>query len=85
MHVVFEGVLPHHLKFLLKYCVVDQGFFTLQYLNTEMSTFSYGYTEAANAPRSLDRDRIISRDQKIVQSGDILCGYNVQYSTYACT
>ena len=69
MHVLLEGVLPRHLKFLLQHCVITSKYFSLQYLNSQISSFSYGYSESMNAPRPLDKDRIISSDQKIVQSG----------------
>ena len=69
MHVLLEGVVPHHLKLLLQYCVNTSKYFTVQYLNTQITTFSYGYSESMNAPRPIDRDRLNSKDQKIVQSG----------------
>ena len=69
MHVLLEGVVPHHLKLLLQYCVNTSKYFSVQYLNTQITTFSYGYSESTNAPRPIDRDRLNSSDQKIVQSG----------------
>ena len=69
MHVLLEGVVPHHLKLLLQYCVNTSKYFTVQYLNPQITTFSYGYSESMNAPRPIDRDGLNSRDQKIVPSG----------------
>ena len=69
MHVIFEGVLPRHLKLLLRHCIFEKHFFTLQQLNQQVAHFDYGYTEKVNKPRSLDRDHLISEDKKIVQSG----------------
>ena len=71
MHVILEGVLPHHLKLLLQHCVITSKYFSLQNLNTQISTFSYGYSESVNAPRPIDKERLNSSDQKLVQSGRV--------------
>ena len=69
MHVLLEGALPLHWKLLLRHCIVDLKYFTLDYLNRQISHFRYGYSETANKPRQIDRERI-SGEEKIIQSGE---------------
>ena len=69
MHVILEGVLPQHIQFLLHHMIFVKHYFTLQQLNQQIENFPYGFTEEVNKPRSIDRDRIHSTDQKLVQSG----------------
>ena len=69
MHVIFEGILPQHIQFLLQNLIFIKHYFTLQQLNQQITHFHYGYSEEVNKPRLLDRDRIHSTDQKLVQSG----------------
>ena len=77
MHVIFEGVLPRHIQFLLQNMIFIKHYFTLNQLNQQITNFHYGYTEVVNKPRLLDRDRINSVEQKLVQSGNI--------NVYVCT
>ena len=69
MHVLLEGVLPRHCKILLRYCIIDQRFFTVKYLNEQIKMFKYGYSEKVNAPSPIDGERLTSDDNKFVQSG----------------
>lgn len=69
MHVLLEGVLPRHVKIILKHYIIDQHLFTIQYINRQIAEFAYGYSERATAPRAIDRDRLTSEDNKLVQSG----------------
>ncbi len=71
MHVLLEGALPLHCKLVLRHCIVDKKYFTLEYLNRQVTNFKYGYTETVNKPRLIDRERI-SGNEKIVQSGKII-------------
>lgn len=43
MHDVLEGVGPLEIKLLLVHCITA-GFFTLDYYNTRLVNFNYGYT-----------------------------------------
>lgn len=72
MYVIFEGILPRHIQFLLQNLIFVKHYFTLQQLNQQIKHFHYGYSEEVNKPRLLDRDRIHSTDQTLVQSGIIL-------------
>ena len=56
VHVLLEGVLPHQFKLLLQHCVITSKYFSLQCLNTQISTFSYGYSESMNPPSPIDKD-----------------------------
>ena len=62
MHIIFEGVLPRHIKALVRYCISQKRFFTLQQLNTQISIFKYGYSEKMNKPRPIDRDHLTAED-----------------------
>ncbi len=35
MHVLLEGALPLHCKLVLRHCIVDKKYFTLEYLNRQ--------------------------------------------------
>ena len=71
MHVLLEGVLPHHCKTLLHYYIIDQRLFTVKHLNEQIKEFKYGYSEKTNAPRQIDGERLTSDDNKLVQSGNV--------------
>ena len=69
MHVILEGVLPRHSKFLLIHCVFEERFITLKEVNRLVAEFEYGYSERKNLPRPLDSEHLRSEDSKLSQSG----------------
>ena len=73
MHVILEGVLPRHSKFLLRHCVFEEHFMTLKEVNRLIAEFEYGYSERKNLPRPLDNDHLRSADSKLSQSGVTIC------------
>lgn len=70
MHVLLEGVLPRNCRLLLRHCIVEKKYFTINHLNKIMLGFQYGEHEKFNAPRPLDRDRITGDSDKLGQSGE---------------
>jgi hypothetical protein len=73
MHVILEGVLPLHCKFLLMHCIFKEHYFTLKLVNKLISEFEYGYSESRNVPRQLDNDHLKSSESKLSQSGTRTC------------
>ena len=71
MHVILEGVLPLHCKFLLMHCIFKEHYFTLKLVN-QISECEYGYSEGRNVPRQLDIDHLKSSESKLSQSGSCL-------------
>lgn len=69
MHVILEGVLPLHCKFLLMHCIFEEHYFTLKLVNRLIAEFEYGYSEGRNVPRQLDSDHLKSSESKLSQSG----------------
>ena len=69
MHIILEGVLPKHIKLLLKHCIVDMKFFNLAYLNSSISNFPFSKNEKLNSPRPIDREKLMADGDKITQSG----------------
>ena len=48
MHDVLEGSLQLHIKCLLKYCILQMKYFTLDILNTRIHSFYFGTADATN-------------------------------------
>ena len=69
MHVILEGVLNLNCKLLLHYLVYEERLFTLKYLNEIITRFPYAGRDAVNAPRVIDREKLMSDSSKITQSG----------------
>ena len=60
MHVFLEGVLAYELKYLLRHYIEEESTFSLQDLNQEIQTFSYGYSHIKDKPciiKATDLDR----------------------------
>ena len=60
MHVFLEGVLAYKLKYLLRHYIEEESTFSLQDLNQEIQTFSYGYSHIKDKPcviKATDLDR----------------------------
>ena len=50
MHDLLEGVIPHEIKALLMYFILECKYFTLKKLNERLANYNYGYTEASDKP-----------------------------------
>ncbi len=45
MHDILEGIAPLEIKSILQHCVAN-GWFSLEWYNTHLLNFNYGYTES---------------------------------------
>ena len=70
MHVVLEGVLPRHCCRILNHCIFEEHYFSLNHLNKKIINFNHGHFEKYNAPRPIDRDRIVKLNSRLGQSGN---------------
>ena len=61
MHDLFEGVAPIEIKVLLLHCI-DQGYFTYDYYQKQLASFSYGYSET-DKPVPMTRRSFMSNDK----------------------
>ena len=55
MHDLLEGTLQYEIKALLKNCIKDMKYFTLEQLNVRISSFDYGYAESSNKPFQIEQ------------------------------
>lgn len=71
MHVLFEGVIPLETKLMLSIFIWEKRYFTLDFLNERIKSFSYGKTESrSKPPKPLERCHIQSPGNKIHLSGN---------------
>ena len=56
MHVLFEGVVPLEISLLLEHLIDEKKYFTIDTLNSRLSTHQYGYSEADTKPTKIERD-----------------------------
>lgn len=69
MHDILEGVIPLHMKVMLRKFIMEDKFFTLNQLNDKMSSFPYGVSDIRNKP-SLIKNITLS-DYHLRQSGNL--------------
>ena len=69
MHDLLEGVIPRHLKLLLRFFIMESNFFTLEMLNEKIKTFDYGSVETSNRPSTITNLTLSSNDDNLKQSG----------------
>lgn len=67
MHDLLEGAFLYEVKALLLYCI-DQKYFSVSTLNSQLRSFDFGYSESSNKPTPIDLVALKSRDGKIHQS-----------------
>ena len=74
MHVILEGVLSLEVKLMLSVYISDKKYFTIDFLNERIMSFSYGKSEARNKiPKALEIDHLLSRHSKLRLSGMFWC------------
>ena len=56
MHVLFEGVVPLEISLLLAYLIDEKKLFTVETLNSTLTTHHYGYSETDTKPTPIERD-----------------------------
>ena len=54
-HDLFEGAIPEVIYMTVKHCV-QQGYFSLQFLNSTIKTFDYGQDDVCNKPSPMSSD-----------------------------
>ena len=60
MHDILEGSLQLHLKCLLKYCILQMKYFSLETVNTRIHSFYFGTADATNRPSDIPTDVLTS-------------------------
>lgn len=55
MHDLYEGVVPHEIKLLLNYCA-RENFFDIEFFNSRLKAFDFGYTEIGDKPAPIEGD-----------------------------
>jgi hypothetical protein len=55
MHILLEGVAKNELQLLLTYLIDTEKYFTLQWLNTQISGFPYSQADKRNKPEQIQR------------------------------
>ena len=72
MHVLLEGVLPLETKLMLNVFIFEEKYFSLQFLNERIQSFSYGREESRNkVPKPIERTHLMSSSSKLRLSGKL--------------
>lgn len=58
MHILLEGVVRHELTHLLRTFIFRDHYFSLQWLNTALSGFSYSYLHSSTKPEPIEKNQI---------------------------
>lgn len=69
MHDQLEGVLPLQIKLLLKKCIREDEYFTLETLNDRITTFDYGSPEMSNKPSAIKSQALSNDSASLSQTG----------------
>lgn len=92
MHIILEGVLNLETKLLIS-SLVDENYFTLDFLNERIANFPYGHSEKGNKPPRAFTNTNLS-GSKLPLSGTYsykclenasyvaLCVYNIIYCSF---
>lgn len=68
MHDILEGLLPLHVKVMLRKFIMVEQFFTLKQLNDSLSSFSVGVCDIRNKPSLIKN--VTLGDYHLRQSGN---------------
>jgi len=71
MHLLLEGVIPYELKLFLCFAVFDAKYFTVEWLNVQLLSFSYTYLET-DKPEPILRGDLLSEGKLKQTSAAIL-------------
>lgn len=55
MHLILEGVAKAELQRMLRGFIFEKKYFTLEYLNTAIHSYTYSYAELKDKPEAIDR------------------------------
>lgn len=67
MHLLFEGVVPYELSLMLTCFVLDNKYFTTDFLNGRIESFTYSTQEVKDKP---SRIRLRSGNTSLSQCGE---------------
>ena len=76
-----KGMLEYETKELLKYHIDEEAYYTLDYLNHQISGMELGYMESRNRPSTITLLTLRSGDHKLKQEGV----YSYEECMYGCT
>jgi len=76
MHDILEGSLQLHLKCLLKYCILQKKYFSLDTVNNRIHSFYFGTADATNRPSDIGTDVLTSSINSVKQSCKFMDIYN---------
>jgi len=68
MHDILEGTLQLHIKWLLKYLILEKNFFSLNSLNIRIQSFAYGPADTSNKPTIISNEMLVSNGNCLKQS-----------------
>ena len=69
MHDVLEGALQYEVKIMLSEMVYDERYFTLEVLNSRLSTIDLGYMEAKDRPSAISEHKLSGTGHFLSQAG----------------
>lgn len=67
MHVILEGTLQLHLKWLLRYLIRGEELFSLETLNHRIQSFKYGQADSKNKPTIISHETLSSSSNSVIQ------------------
>lgn len=76
MHDVLEGALQYEAKLLLLKFIHEDKYFTLEYVNSLIECFDFGYAEGKNRPTLITSQTLSSSDNALKQNGMYVCTWN---------
>ena len=71
------GILEHEAKELLQQHIDKDGYYSLEYLNQQITGFELGFMEMKNRPSTIALSTLRSNDHKLKQEGNK--GFNIQF------
>ncbi len=69
MHVMLEGVIPQEMALFLHTCINEQKFFSRNWLNARILTYSYSYLQKSSKPERIEKCHIDNGQIKQSSSG----------------
>ena len=60
MHLIAEGCGGYLLGLFLHYCIIENRYFTLEWLNTKIQNYAYPYWDKGHKPELITRHQLVS-------------------------
>ena len=80
MHDALEGMLEYECKMLLRHLIESESYFSLEYLNHQISSMELGYMEVKDRPSIISINTLKSSDHNLKQQGIKLISSFTNYS-----